>query len=513
MVNLLAAAVLTLLYSLVAHGFHVLRVRSSLLLVRARDGGTGESSGAKPSRRPKFKPKPSLEAAEDSWRTTRFSDEQEQSATTTAINVPNDELGEQPGGEFRSGFVSIVGNANVGKSTLMNAVLGQDLSIVSPKPQTTRHRILGVVTNSTYQLIFSDTPGMLAPVYKLHEAMMDSVRLAAGDADVVCLVTDVYGEALADDRVMQKLLVTSKPVIVVINKVDLVGGVGSAVGELLYNGDVASSSLSSSSSGEDGGQAPVQQQQQHSRRRLLLRRAAPEEAAPPALTPPPPPLTSPAAQYELELEQLKRQDERADQQLQQQQQHNGKRQQQRSTSQPLTLPQLKALWSSRLPRCRILPVSAISSSPEQNNISPLVSLLVSLCPRGPKYFHADTLTNRDERFFTTEIIRESLLACYQDEVPYSCEVVIESFKDEGNGGLSRISAIIVVAQNSHKAILIGKQGSKLKEVGTMARLKLEKFLDRRVFLALHVKVDEDWRSNQEALERYGYMQTADSDFG
>ena len=276
--------------------------------------------------------------------------------------------------------------------------------------------------------------------------------------------------------------------------------------ELLYNGEGAAPS---SSSGDDGSQTPV-------RRRLLLRRPAPEVGAPPL--PPPtqspsaPFPTSPAAQYELELEQLKREDERADQQQQQQQQQHGKKQP-RSASQPLTLPQLKALWSSRLPRCRILPVSAITSSPEQNNIPPLVSLLVSLCPRGPKYFHADTLTNRDERFFTTEIIRESLLACYQDEVPYSCEVVIESFKDEGNGGLSRISAIIVVAQNSHKAILIGKQGSKLKEVGTMARLKLEKFLGRRVFLALHVKVDEDWRSNQEALERYGYMQTADSDFG
>ena len=484
--------------------YRAVRSRSSLLLLRASGGPGGSSAKASSSnsRRPKGNPKVS-EAAEDSWRTTRFSDEQDQPAVT---NTPHDELGEQPGGEFRSGFVSIVGNANVGKSTLMNAVLGQDLSIVSPKPQTTRHRILGVVTNTTYQLIFSDTPGMLAPVYKLHEAMMDSVRLAAGDADVVCLVTDVYGEALADDRVMQKLLVTSKPVIVVINKVDLVGGVGSEGGGLLYNGEGAAAS---SSSGDDGGQTPV-------RRRLLLRRPAPEVAAPPL--PPPtqspaaPTPTSPAAQYELELEQLKREDERADQQQQQQQQQHGKKQP-RSASQPLTLPQLKALWSSRLPRCRILPVSAITSSPEQNNIPTLMSLLVSLCPRGPKYFHADTLTNRDERFFTTEIIRESLLACYQDEVPYSCEVVIESFKDEGNGGLSRISAIIVVAQNSHKAILIGKQGSKLKEVGTMARLKLEKFLGRRVFLALHVKVDEDWRSNQEALERYGYMQTADSDFG
>lgn len=391
---------------------------------------------------------------QSSWTTSRFSDELKTSSPLNPkMPAHDDELGEQPG-LFRSGFVTIVGNPNVGKSSLMNAILGQDLSIVSPKPQTTRHRILGVVTNSSYQLVFSDTPGMLEPAYKLQEAMMESVRVAAGDADVVCLVSDVYGDPLTDDKVMQKLLVTGRPVVVVVNKIDLFAGRDDEQGSARWG-----EAINGSSSVVEDKTWPLP-----TGRRLLLRRGSKLE---------------PSAKNRTSL------DERL---------------------QPRSVSQIVAHWARRLPRAHVVCVSA------QNRwgIDSLLALLVSLVPQGPKYFPSDVLTNRDERFFASEIIRESLLLCYQDEIPYSCEVVIDTFRDRQNlnnstAGITHIEASVVASRASHKAILIGRAGSKLKELGSSARLRLENFLGRKVFLSLRVRIDEDWRGSNEALIKFGYV--------
>ncbi|KAJ1407850.1 GTP-binding protein era, partial [Ochromonadaceae sp. CCMP2298] len=315
---------------------------------------------------------------------------------------------------FRSGFVSILGNPNVGKSrlqsTLMNRLLGESLCIISPKPQTTRHRILG----GGYQLVFSDTPGMLAPAYRLQEAMQETVRGAAGDADIILIVTDVYGEPLIDAKIMQKLSIATRPIIIAINKLDLAPGFPAGAG--------AGASLQE--------------------------------------------LTAEAVlKYEAEF-----------------------------------LPQLVSLWKERLPRAEIVGLSA----ERDVGTGELLGRLLGYLGPGPKYFPSDTLTNRDERFFTTEIIRECLFSQYQEEIPYSCEIVIDSFRDKSDK-LSVIEAGIVVSRESQKAIVIGKGGVKLKELGTMAREKLQVFLGRGVFLSLRVRVDEDWRSSEEALTKYGYL--------
>ena len=339
---------------------------------------------------------------------------------------PDDDDGLGPQGEdFRSGFVSILGNPNVGKSTLLNAMLGEKLSIVSPKPQTTRHRILGILSQPCFQVIFSDTPGMLRPAYQLQDAMMETVRGAASDADAVLLVSDVFGEALADEKVFERLRLSDRPVVVVVNKVDLVQNVS-------------------------------------------------QPAATPAA-----PLTS----------------------------LRPRRTGQTEEEEPMakTLSELRELWAERLPRAEVIGVSAALSY----NVTEVVSRLVDLLPRGPRYFPNDTLTNRDERFFAAEIIRESLFYSYRDELPYSCEVVIAGFQDKSER-LSVIEADIIVDKESKKLILIGKGGDKLKALGTMARGRLEEFLQRKVYLSLRVKVDADWRRNNDALERFGYI---NSDFG
>lgn len=320
-----------------------------------------------------------------------------------------------------------MGNPNVGKSTLLNALLEQRLSIVSPKPQTTRHRILGVLSKENYQLIFSDTPGMLKPVYKLQEAMMESVRGAMSDADVCVVVSDVFGEPLHDERVLEKLQLTDRPIVVVINKIDLVQSVPTNCSDPEQLTSVAKMRRPRGNSSED--------------------------------------------EY----------------------------------SAPRTFEQLVELWGRRLPRARVLGLSAANNY----KVEELLDELASLVPRGPKYFPEDTLTNRDERFFAAEIVREALFLCYKDEVPYSCEVLIQSFQDK-SPGLSVIEAFVVVDKDSLKALLIGKGGEKLKELGTKARGRLEEFLGRRVYLSLRVKVDPDWRRNQEALVRFGYVE---SDFG
>ena len=327
--------------------------------------------------------------------------------------------------EFRSGFVSILGNPNVGKSTLLNAMLRERLSIVSPKPQTTRHRILGILSEPRHQIIFSDTPGMLRPAYKLQDAMMDTVRGAASDADAVLLVSDVFGEPLADDKVFERLRQSDRPVVVVVNKVDLVMNVSRETNA----SHAPLTTLRPKRAGRVDGEAPTAR----------------------------------------------------------------------------SLSELREIWAERLPQAEVLGVSAALGY----NVSALVGRLVELLPRGPRYFPEDTLTNRDERFFAAEIIREALFYSYRDELPYSCEVRIADFKDKSER-LSVVEAEIVVDKESKKLILIGRAGEKLKALGTMARLRLEEFLQRKVFLSLRVKVDSDWRHNSEALERFGYT---NSDFG
>ena len=368
----------------------------------------------------------SLKAGSSSLRSILRRRRQERSRGTSADRPePDGEDGLGPQGEdFRSGFVSILGNPNVGKSTLLNAMLGEKLSIVSPKPQTTRHRILGILSDPKFQVIFSDTPGMLRPAYQLQDAMMETVRGAASDADAVLLVSDVFGEALADEKVFERLRLSDRPVVVVVNKVDLVQNISRPAAAPT---------------------APLTS--------LRARRTGQDDDEPKAKT----------------------------------------------------LPELRELWAQRLPRAEVIGVSAALNY----NVSAVVGRLVELLPLGPRYFPNDTLTNRDERFFAAEIIRESLFYSYRDELPYSCEVAIADFKDKSDR-LSVIEADVIVDKESKKLILIGRGGDKLRALGTMARERLEEFLQRKVYLSLRVKVDADWRRNNDALERFGYI---NSDFG
>ena len=370
----------------------------------------------------------------------------------------DDELGEQVGKDFRSGFVSIIGNPNVGKSTLMNGILGEALCIVSPKPQTTRHRILGVLTTEDHQLVFSDTPGMVAPAYKLQEVMMDSVRGATGDADIIVLVTDVYGEPLIDEKVAQKLELTNKPILVVVNKMDLIA---SNTTQKQYNLNTKRKprrkSVSDTEADEVYAASNVNNTLTDDINQMLYNKTSAQM------------ITSPVGEWEF--------------------------------NHPRPLEDLRDIWAKRLPKATFIGVSAAN----KEGIGELLERIVSHIPLGPKYFTADTLTTRDERFFTTEIIREALFHKYMDEIPYSCEVVIDSFKDKSDN-LSVIEASIIVNKSTQKAIIIGKGGSMLKELGMLAREKLEKFLQRNVYLSLFVKVDEDWRQNNDSLQKYGYVE-------
>ena len=413
-------------------------------------------------------------------------------------------LGPQKG-DFKSGFVSILGNPNVGKSTLINALLNETLCIVSPKPQTTRHRILGVLTDKNYQLVFSDTPGMIEPAYKLQEAMMDSVRGAVGDADVILLVSDVYGEPLVDKTIMEKLTVTSRPILVVVNKVDLISGDTAGIIEEAAAGtasayavaDAAFESAAAANAIEvvkqrDAASATATMESKLSfKRKLLLRRstsASKSGDSDPALAA----SSSPAGGDGEGDGNTGAEDSNAKEKVE-------------KVPKIKTVAELSALWAKRLPRAEVVPISATS----RLGIDHVLTRLLAHMQQGPKYFTQDTLTNRDERFFTGEIIREAVFHIYKDEVPYSCEVVIDSFKDK-TPTLSVIEACIVVSKDSQKAILIGRGGLKLKELGIAARAKLESFLTRKVFLSLHVRVDEDWRASSDSLAKYGYVE---SDFG
>ena len=289
----------------------------------------------------------------------------------------------------KSGFVNIIGNPNVGKSTLMNALVGERLSIITSKAQTTRHRIMGIVNGDDFQIVYSDTPGILKPNYKLQESMMKFVRGAVSDADVILYVTDTVEQP--SDRnsdILEKIALSGIPVLLIINKIDL------------------------------------------------------------------------TTQEKLE--------------------------------------ELVAFWQQKLPMATIIPASA----KESFNIGAIFDRILSLLPEGEPFYPKDTLTDKTLRFFASEIIREKILTNYDKEIPYCCEIEIDSYKEEP--AIDRISATIFVARDSQKGIIIGHKGEKLKKVGQQAREDLEKFLDKKVFLQLFVKVNDDWRNSDRQLRRFGY---------
>ncbi|MCG8700338.1 MAG: GTPase Era [Bacteroidales bacterium] len=288
----------------------------------------------------------------------------------------------------KSGFVNIIGNPNVGKSTLMNALVGENLSIITSKMQTTRHRIMGIVNGKDFQIVYSDTPGILKPNYKLQESMLKFVNSALVDADLLLYVTDPYETPDKNEDYIKKIAHFKVPVLLIINKIDLV------------------------------------------------------------------------------------EQERID--------------------------ELSTSWKERLPEAQQIRISAL----QRTNLDELFNLIVGSLPEGPEYYPKDTLTDRPERFFVSEIIREKILMNYQKEVPYAVEVGVESFKEEEN--IIRIMATIFVERSTQKGIIIGHKGSKLKKVGTEARQDMEKFLDKKVYLELYVKVKKDWRDNTNQLRNFGY---------
>ncbi len=287
----------------------------------------------------------------------------------------------------KAGFVSIIGKPNVGKSTLMNALIGEKLSIITPKAQTTRHRILGIVNEEDYQIVFSDTPGVIKPKYGLQDAMMHSVNGALTDADLLLFVTDI-NEQYDENDVLEKILNTTIPMIVLINKID---------------------------------------------------NATQEQV-----------------------------DEKT------------------------------AFWQEKLNPKHIFAISAL----HKYNLDGIMTMLLDNLPEHEAYYDKEELSDRSQRFFVSEIIREKIFTNYQKEIPYSTEVVITAFKEEEK--LTRISAEIIVERDSQKNILIGKGGSMLKKVGTEARKDIEKFLDQKVFLETFVKVLPDWRSKKNYLKSFGY---------
>ena len=290
--------------------------------------------------------------------------------------------------EHRSGFVNIIGNPNVGKSTLMNVMVGEKLSIVTAKAQTTRHRIMGIVNGDDYQIVYSDTPGILKPRYRLQQNMMNFVDTAIGDADIILYVTDVVETPDKNSEYVEKLSQLECPVILVINKIDL------------------------------SDQAKVMA--------------------------------------------------------------------------------LMEDWKQKLPSAVIIPASA----QEKFNTDTIFEAILEKLPLSPPWYDKDTFTDKNMRFFASEIIREKILLNYSQEIPYCCQVEVESFK-EGEERYD-ISAVIYVMRDSQKSILIGRQGQALKRTGTQARLEMEDFFQKKVFLSIFVKVDPDWRESRKELRRFGY---------
>jgi len=290
--------------------------------------------------------------------------------------------------EHKSGFVNIIGNPNVGKSTLMNAMVGERLSIITPKAQTTRHRIFGILNEPEFQIVFSDTPGVIQPAYKMQEHMMKFVSDAFEDADVFLYLVEPGDRALKDEGFFQKLATTSVPVLLIVNKID-----------------------------------------------TTTQEALEEEVG---------------------------------------------------------------YWQTSLPNSEIIPISAL----EQANTDYLLTRLKELVPVSPPYFDKEALTDKTERFFVSEIIREQILLNYKKEIPYSVEVDVEEFKEDED--IIRMRCIIYVARDSQKGIIIGHKGSRLKAVGIGARKQLEAFFAKKVHVETFVKVKKNWRDNDLQLKRFGY---------
>jgi len=288
----------------------------------------------------------------------------------------------------KAGFVNIVGNPNVGKSTLMNSLVGEKLSIITSKAQTTRHRILGIVNGDDFQLVLSDTPGVIKPSYELQSSMMDFVKSAIEDADVLIYMIEIGESSLKDENLFNKIKSSSIPVVVLINKIDL------------------------------------------------------------------------SNQDELESQVGK--------------------------------------WSKKLPNAEIFPISALKEFQVDN----LLKRLIELLPECPPYFPKDQLTDKPERFFVNEIIREKILINYNKEIPYSVEILTEEFKEDKK--IIRIRSVIMVERNSQKGIIIGHKGSALKKIGIESRKDLETFFGKQIYIELFVKVNKNLRSNQHQLKRFGY---------
>ena len=288
----------------------------------------------------------------------------------------------------KAGFVSIVGNPNVGKSTLMNSWVGEKLSIITPKAQTTRHRILGILNAEDYQLVLSDTPGVIKPSYEMQSSMMDFVKTALEDADILIYMLEIGEKQMKDEQLFEKIQRLSIPVIVLINKID--------------------------------------------------------------------------------------------------------------TADQTSLVASVEHWQGQFPKAKVFPISAITGF----SVQEVLDYLISLLPPSPPYFPKDQMTDKSERFFVNEAVREQILKYFDKEVPYAVEVLTEEFKEEEK--IIKIRSVIMVERETQKGILIGHKGGALKKVGVGARKKLQAFFDKKVHLELYVKVNKDWRSNERQLKRFGY---------
>jgi len=290
--------------------------------------------------------------------------------------------------KHKSGFVNIIGNPNVGKSTLMNSLIGQQLSIITSKAQTTRHRIKGILSDDNYQIVFSDTPGVIKPAYKLQESMMKYVKSAFQDADVILYVVEIGEKGLKDIEIFEKIKKLKIPLIILLNKIDLV-------------------------------------------------------------------------------------------------------------SQDKVLEEIEN-WKNKFSSAKVLPISALNGF----NIEEIVELILDVLPESPPYYSKDEVTDKSERFFIEEIIREKILKHYKKEVPYSVEITVEEFFEEEE--IIKIRAIIYVLRESQKGIIIGHKGLGLKRIGTESRKDIEKMLGKKVFLTTPIKVKKDWRDNTSQLKKFGY---------
>ncbi len=291
----------------------------------------------------------------------------------------------------KAGFVNIIGNPNVGKSTLMNALVGEKLSIITPKAQTTRHRILGIVNHEEYQIVFSDTPGIIKPAYELQASMMDFVKSALDDADILIYMVEVGETAQKNEAFFNKIINSKIPVILLLNKID---------------------------------------------------KSSQDEVA----------------------EKI-------------------------------------AYWREKVPNSFVYIISAL----EKFNVDTVFYKIIELLPEGPPYYPKDQLTDKPERFFVNEKIREKILMHYKKEIPYSVEVETESFIEEET--IVRIRSVIMVERDTQKGIIIGHKGTAIKRVGAEARKDLERFFMKKVFIELYVKVNKDWRNDKNQLKRFGYDQS------